>query len=431
MYFIRSNLIESKWHRLDNTANIFPTISNKRFSSVYRVAVRLKEDIVPETLKKALEQTLPLFANFRVRLKRGLFWYYFETNKKSPIIEQEQYIPCGYIDPASNNHYLFKVKYFKARISLEVFHAITDGAGALHFLKEITYAYIRLDNPDKTFESTSPAQAPSATLHLEDSYIKNYEKQTLSQQPSKRSLHIRGERLPVFVISIIHGYIPLKDLSDLCKKNNASITQYLCAVMLWCIYKEYVNAQNRRYPVGITVPVNLRPFFGSTTGMNFFSLVSIRHLFERDDYTFGEMLEIVGEQFKKQLTKENFSRKIAYNVSAEKNIFIRCMPLPLKSLLLKFSYLNSAKASTTTLSNVGRIDVEDEFKEYIEAFEVLLNASNSEPIKCTFCSYGGTSAFAFTSRLKDTSLQRAFFRKLASDGLNITIESNGAYDEAM
>jgi hypothetical protein len=35
----------------------------------------------------------------------------------------------------------------------------------------------------------------------------------------------------------------------------------------------------------------------------------------------------------------------------------------------------------------------------------------------------------FTSRIEDTYLQKAFFRKLAADGINVTIESNGAYYE--
>ena len=84
------------WHRLDNTANIFPVISHKRFSSVYRISVRLKQDIIPELLAQALDETLPLFPNFRVRLKKGIFWYYFENNNKQPLIEEEQFIPCGY-----------------------------------------------------------------------------------------------------------------------------------------------------------------------------------------------------------------------------------------------------------------------------------------------------------------------------------------------
>ena len=50
---------ETKWYKLDNTANIFPVVSNKRISSVFRVSVSLKQEIVEDILKEALEETPP------------------------------------------------------------------------------------------------------------------------------------------------------------------------------------------------------------------------------------------------------------------------------------------------------------------------------------------------------------------------------------
>ncbi|MFQ7005080.1 MAG: hypothetical protein ACLRRT_16275 [Ruthenibacterium lactatiformans] len=35
----------------------------------------------PALLQQALEQTLPYFAAFNVRLRHGLFWNYLETNR--------------------------------------------------------------------------------------------------------------------------------------------------------------------------------------------------------------------------------------------------------------------------------------------------------------------------------------------------------------
>ncbi len=71
----------SKWRRLDNTANIFPVIASESMSQVFRVSVTLKKEVRPELLQQALEDILPHISNFRVRLRRGLFWYYFEENK--------------------------------------------------------------------------------------------------------------------------------------------------------------------------------------------------------------------------------------------------------------------------------------------------------------------------------------------------------------
>lgn len=420
---------EYKWHKLDNTANIFPVISNKNFSSVYRVSVRLKKDIIPELLQNALDVTLPLFDSFKVRLRHGMFWYYFETNKKRPQIDAERPIPCGYFAPSSNNQFLFKVYYFKKRISLEVFHAITDGTGALNFLKELTCNYIRFANPDEFESEIASGPTVDMTSNIEDSYIKNFKKQRKSGYSTTQAYKMKGEKLPMYQIGVIHGYLDTQSLLDLCRKNNVTITQYLATVIIWCIYMEYLNEQPHKNPIQVSIPVNLRPYYDSTTTMNFFSLFPVGLRIERSDYTFEELLLITKQQFKEQLTKENFSRKIAWNVATGKNIAVRCLPLPLKNLSVKVGYWLSAKANTISFSNLGRIQVPEMYKKYIENFEVLLTATNPEPIKCGICTFEDKSVVTFTSRMGGTYLQRAFFRKLAAAGLEIVIESNGVYNE--
>ena len=420
---------EYRWHKLDNTANIFPVISNKNFSSVYRVAVRLNSDIDPALLQKALDETLPLFDCFRVRLRHGMFWYYFETNKKKPLIGPELAVPCTYFQTSTNNYFLFKVYYFKKRISLEVFHAITDGTGAINFLKELTCNYIRLANPEAFTDIINPEPSVDMTSNVEDSYIKNFKRQRKSGYSKNQAFQMKGEKLPLYMIGVVHGYIDTKSFLNLCRSKGVTITQYIATVIIWCIYKEFLNEQPYKHPIQISIPVNLRPYYDSTTSMNFFSIFSVGLRIERSDYTFEEMMEVVKIQFKEQLTKENFSRKIAYNVAFGKNIFVRCLPLPLKNLSMKIGYWLSAKSNTCSFSNLGRIEVPEMYKKYIDSFEVLLTANNSEPTKCGACTFGDKTIITFTSRLGSTYLQRAFFRRLAYDGLEIVIESNGVYNE--
>ena len=141
---MKKNPQGKRWHRLDNTGKIFPMIANENLSNVFRISVTLKEEIDPGLLDRALEEVLPRFGGFKVKLKRGFFWYYFEENKRQPFVEQESSWPCRYIDPKSNQLYLFRVSYYGARINLEVFHAVTDGMGAVNFLKELTAGYLEL-----------------------------------------------------------------------------------------------------------------------------------------------------------------------------------------------------------------------------------------------------------------------------------------------
>ena len=135
---------KNRWRRLDNTAKIFPVIANENVSQVFRISATLKEPVNPELLSRALEEILPEIRNFRVKLRRGLFWYYFEENDRIPQVKRENTYPCRFIDPHGNQRFLFRVTYYEKRINLEVFHALTDGLGAVNFLKCLIRQYLRL-----------------------------------------------------------------------------------------------------------------------------------------------------------------------------------------------------------------------------------------------------------------------------------------------
>ena len=112
-----------KWDKLDNTANLFPVIANESVSNVFRLAMVLNEDIDRDKLQKALDMVLPKFDIFNVRLKKGIFWYYFETNlREAPLVYEEEDYPCRFIEAYANNNYMFRLSYYKQRINLEVFH---------------------------------------------------------------------------------------------------------------------------------------------------------------------------------------------------------------------------------------------------------------------------------------------------------------------
>jgi hypothetical protein len=158
-------------------------------------------------------------------------------------------------------------------------------------------------------------------------------------------------------------------------------------------------------------------------------MVSAEFCPNKEDYTFEEVLSLVRTSLKEQINKENLEKLFSYNVSNEKFILARATPLFLKNMAMKAIYSRSALANTTTITNIGNITVEDIYKPYIEMFHAFLAMSKGQHIKGTICSYGSTLVFNFSFDLKDTSVQRGFFRRLAEDGIEVEVESNGVIYE--
>ena len=61
------------WERLDNTANLFPAIATQNMTNVYRISVTLSDHVERDLLQQALDEVLPVFDTFRVRMRKGLF----------------------------------------------------------------------------------------------------------------------------------------------------------------------------------------------------------------------------------------------------------------------------------------------------------------------------------------------------------------------
>lgn len=417
------------WDKLDNTANLFPVIATEDMTNVYRISVTLTEEVDRVLLQEALNRILPQFSVFRMRLRMGVFWYYFEENTRpAPIVREEYSHPGAYIDKSRNNHYMFRVTYYKCRINLEVFHALTDGAGGITFLKELIYQYLRLRYPD-ILKVDKDKISSGIFLDKEDSYVKNFKKGHAKVYKSEKALTLNGERLPKGEMGVVHGYLPIDQLKAAGRQYGVTINQYLVGAFVYAVYKEYLKESPSKVPIRCCVPVNLRPYYDSHTMKNFFAMVFATFKPEKESYTFSEVLQIVSEDLKEQITPENLNNIMSYNVSNEKNWILRAVPLVIKNFVMKQVYGASARATSATVTNIGNIELKEPYRQYVEHFYTTLSMSKGQNMKGGICSYNGMLTFTFSSVLMDLSIQKCFFQTIAKDGVSIAIESNGAYYE--
>ena len=418
-----------RWDKLDNTAHLFPSIAGESMTNVYRISVTLKEEVQVEFLQQALDMILPKFDGFNLRMRTGVFWYYFEENgKKAPKVTEEAMFPCRFIRQNKNRNYLFRVTYYKSRINLEVFHVLTDGMGGINFLRELTYQYLRLVHPELA-EKEGNKLSGDTSLSREDSFVRNYKKSKPSGFNKEKAYLIKEEHLPAGEFGVMHGSMPVRQLKEVAHQYGASLNEYLVSVFVWSVYTELLHGMPGGRPIRVAIPVNLRPYFDSNTTKNFFVMVSAEFRPTKDQYTFEEVVQIIKESLHSQINKEHLEDLFSYSVSNQMNKLMRPVPLFLKKIAMRLVYTKSAVANTTTITNIGNIKMDELYAPYVKGFKSFIAMSKGQAIKGTICSYQDTLVFTFSSVFAEALVQKAFFRKLAADGIEVEIQTNGVYYE--
>jgi hypothetical protein len=80
--------------------------------------------------------------------------------------------------------------------------------------------------------------------------------------------------------------------------------------------------------------------------------------------------------------------------------------------------------SSAGISNLGVIRLSPEMEEHVERFDVLMGQPFSARTNCAILSYKNQLVINFANSIKETDVERLFFRKLVQDGIHVMIETN-------
>ena len=199
---------------------------------------------------------------------------------------------------------------------------------------------------------------------------------------------------------------------------------------MYSIYKENYIKNKGKKPIKICIPVNLKKYFSSKTMTNFFSYITLVAQIEKDKLnTFEKMISFVKKEFKNRLNEEEIIKTMSTNVKIGNNLIVRTIPIFLKKILVRLSYLEIRKYTTITFSNIGRVGIIGEYKKYIDYFLMLIAPEPVEKIKCSSCTFENNMVFTFTSILGNNKIEKAFYNFLKERGIQVKIESNGVLDD--
>lgn len=393
--------MDNQWYKLDNAAKFYPAFASKKDPATFRVAAVLHEPVNKGQLQIALDQTLPGFPSIGVTLKQGLFWYYLDKNSRRATVLEESKMPCTYINVKKSNGYLFQVYYYDKRISLECFHALTDGYGALEFLKALLYNYFRQTNSI----SSGDLRLVGDTLEdVEDAY-KKYGRSEHTDMVTVPAQHVKGTPIHREGVLVTHACVDGNKLNQVAKSYGTTLTILLTAIYMKSLFKTI-----KKGPIVVAVPVNLRKMFPSKTLRNFSYVMNIT--MEKDDSIEG-LIKLVSDQFKTQLDPSQLQGQISKNVDLEENLIMKLTPNVLKSMILKQArQFISKKVITSILTNPGIITLPNSIKSLVSHFECVLYASNPHRLNIGIVTYDNKMVISLSRNIKEDDVMTTFIEHL-------------------
>ena len=416
------------WYSLDNAAKIFPCISKKDRPNMYRVSATLVEEVNKDILQQTLETVLTRFPSFKVKIKSGIFWYYLDNNTSDFVVTEEQANIFDYDLIKQKSGYLFNVSYYKNKIALTMFHSLTDGTGAMEFLKTILYQYLKYTG--KNIESEGLImlpESPTSNEEVKDNFLKYYDKHNAKSAKEVRAYHIEGTNFEYGGVGCIIGTADVSEVKALAKKYNVTITTYLCALYTYACYKDSYNPDKPKMfknPIALLVPANMRKIFNDDTLRNYAGFVRLVTQF-KPNLTLEEIIEDYNNQMKEKLTKENLLNAVNSNVKFEKMWIIRIMPLFLKNIVMRIAYnIIGDNLHTSSVSNLGIINLPESMKPFIKNLYFDLGASYSITRNFGICSYNGEINLSFSRSIIETGVEKVFFRVLTEQGIKVELNSN-------
>lgn len=418
---------QKKWYKLDNAAKLYPAIRSRKWTAIFRLSVKLYERVDKALVQQALDTTLQRMGVFSCRLKAGLFWYYFEKNKRQATVQEDAINPCIRLYTKDSDGYLFRVRTHEKRISLEVFHSVSDGFGGVTFIKTLVAEYLKLKGYDiPATHGVLDCSEPPKSDETEDAFLRYYNKKAVRSWKENRAYQIKGTRQAGHTLNMINGILSVEAVKAAAKKHDVSITEFLVAVYMHVLYTVQKKDNPKKImPVSVSVPVNLRGFFDTKTLRNFSSYINPEINANWGDYTFEEILHVVHHYLRYTLTKKHMQSKMSKNVKAEKSIFVRMMPLPIKNAIINMVFQFAGESRmTSTMTNIGVMDMPDQMAAHVARFDAMLGALRHNKVNCAVCAYQDILSICFTSTMKETFVEKEFFTFLVKMGIHVKLETN-------
>lgn len=412
---------------LDNSAVFIAATTVKRSPYIFRISCQLDEAVRLPELEKALSQTSNRYPFVKTRLRAGVFWYYLDPIHNPPVITADNEDPCGGPGFIVWKSGLVRVMVYSRTISCEFHHILTDGSGAVEFLRTLIAAY--LTECGTLCADWGDIKHPESTVNpseLEDAYDQLFQEEVPNPEPLPVAYHIGGKRLRAQEFKVINGTFSVAKTLTTARSMGVTITELLTAIYM-CTLQELAErpGEGPFLPLCIQIPVNMRKMHPSETLRNFFLFVPVTLDRRLGHYTFQEILSRVQYCIRTGHDMREMRRQIHRNVRGERWLLPRAVPLFIKNLYLRRMGEKMTEARFSgNLSNLQAVKMPPEFAGKITRFDIIPQRRERVGVGIGIISFNDVLSVSIGSKIEDTEFEKIFFRKCSEAGLEAIVTVN-------
>lgn len=408
---------KQKTYTIDNASLLFLSLMQKNHTNTFRFTMDLTEDVCPNTLQAAVDRVYRRFPTIIARFRAGFFHYLQIPVKQPPQVQPDP----GLLHTMSKQEIstcAFRVLYKERSVSIEAFHALTDGYGAIACFTTLMAEYLRLKHGVRIPVEKMLVDPTDTPVY--DEVADAYERHETGKPllvPSRYSYQIPGPNPSTHGVKLETVKIPTASLLNASHRYGVSMTSLLSGIMAKSImeHQKEITHNHAKQPVRIMVPVDLRKLFPTKTLRNFV-LYALPTMEPKElDTPISELLKSFAHQIKNQAERKRLASIMAYNVRTQSTWYFRAIPWFIKSLALRIGYkIWGGSNSSVTVTNLGNVQLPEQMMKFVQNMHVSLTPRARSPYGCGVLSYNGFVTITMTRFNPEPSLEDRFFRNLYS-----------------
>jgi len=399
---------------IDNASILFLAQFRRDHTNTFRFTMTLTEPISPDILQTAVNNTYRRFPTIIASFKPGIFAYFQVPVEAPPKVQPD---PGCLITMTKEELYrcAYRVFYAGNTVSIEAFHALTDGYGAIASFTTLVAEYLRLKNGAQIPVSGTLLdihQIPQ-THEVEDSFQK-YQSNNPKRLPSRYAYQLPGGKDKRESILTSSYKVSTVGLLDAAHRYGVSLNTLISSVMAASVMEiQQMKSNSKLQPVRIMVPVNLRRLFPSRTLRNFSYYVLPTMEPEDSEKPLSALITSFSDQIHTQTRQDQMQNVISNNVKLQNAWFFRIIPLPVKFALMRLvCRFFGERTSSITVTNLGNVSLPEEMRSFITHMDVTLTPRMLSPYGCTVLSYNGTLTINLSRFPQQSELDDVFFQNL-------------------